>query len=453
MSTAEPVTPPQDEALLRDELLAARRALDRELQRFNPGERLSWWISNRAFRVPERAVRLLAGCGPALADFFRVANDLFARHAWIRRRLEKRFTPLYRSLNRAQPDALPRLIRPDVVCDASWTPRLVELEITVGARADTALMARQYGLDPGSGLLRAYGDVVRGLRTEGRHLALVTAPHPFFKDLPDDARAFAALLAEDGAGPVTVLTEDNLGTLRFDGRRLTVNERYAPPRVIDVIDRFIDIYEIAELQHPGMGALLDAYVAGAVTDLNTCKQFLDEKDWMSLFWAPELRREWLDGLGTDSEARLRELVPRTWILRPDTTVTLPGGEALSLRELCAAPPERRRFVVKESGTSTTSSGAQSLRILHQMAGPEVQALFDRLLGSGPEHVIQELVESPRMPFWALDPETDGVVHQPDARVKLSPFYVDGRLTDIRFVASNHKYAVNDEACVVGVVER
>ena len=64
-----------------------------------------------------------------------------------------------------------------------------------------------------------------------------------------------------------------------------------------------------------------------------------------------------------------------------------------------------------------------------------------------------LIESPRMPFTAIDPETDELKHQDDARVKLSPFYLDGKLTDIRFIASNKKYAVNDEDCVVGVINR
>ena len=437
---------------LRAELLRVRDELDHQLDRYNPGEQLSWWVSAQGFRIPARATERLAECGRPLAEFFRVANDLFYRHAWIRERLEKRFSPHYAILNRCQPDALPRLIRPDVVCAADWNPKLVELEITVGARADTALMALQYGRDRSKGLIHAYGRMVKKLRGEGRHLALVTAPHPFFQDLPDDARAFAAMLEEDGAGPITLITAENLAQLRFDGDRLTLCHRYGPPRVIDVIDRFIDIYEIAELQHPGMGALFDAYAAGAICDINTCKQFLDEKDWMSLFWEPALRPEWLAGLGAAADGVLRELIPRTWIVRPGTVVALPDGEDVPLDRLAEVAAGRRRFVVKESGTSTTASGAQSLYVLHEMNPHEVHALLARAARGGVEFVIQELIESPRVPFWAIDPATGEVVHQPDARLKLSPFFVDGELSDIRFVASNRKYAVNDGDCVVGIVD-
>ena len=77
-------------------------------------------------------------------------------------------------------------------------------------------------------------------------MAFLTAPHPFFEDLPDDATAFAALLKEQGIENITVLTQHNLAQLVFDGKNLMLMNRDAPPTPIHIIDRFIDIYEIAE---------------------------------------------------------------------------------------------------------------------------------------------------------------------------------------------------------------
>lgn len=437
----------------RQRLSSTRRALDRLLDHYNPGERLSWWVSDDSFEIPAETIGQLREVGPPLHDFFRVANLLIEKHRDIRRRLEKTFTPNYRLLNESQPHARPRLIRPDVVCDAAWTPKLVELEITVGARADTAIMAKQYGLPESNGLIRAYADMALAYERQGKTLALVTAPHPFFLDLPDDAKAFAALLREAGVRNLVVLTEDNLAGLRFDGRQLTLNERFSAARPIHVIDRFIDIYEIAELQHPGMAAILDAYLAGAIEDVNTCKQNIDEKDWMSLFWEPRYRQDWIDGLGQGNDLLLQRHIPRTWLLRPDLTVRLEDGEEIPLQRIHAIEARRRNFAIKESGTSTTASGAQSFHVLSTMDGKAIAALLEGIFASRTEYVLQELIESPRVAFTAIDPEDDRVHQQSDARVKLSPFYLDGKMTDIRFVASNRKYAVNDEACVVGVVNR
>ena len=109
------------------------------------------------------------------------------------------------------------------------------------------------------------------------------------------------------------------------------------------------------------------------------------------------------------------------------------------------------FVVKESGTSTTASGGQAFYVLSEMESEDIYELFSEIFTSRVKHVLQELVESPRISFWALDPENDELQHQTKARFKMSPFYIDGRLSDIRFVASDRSYAVNDCDCVVGVV--
>jgi len=310
-------------------------------------------------------------------------------------------------------------------------------------------MAEQYGLDPERGLIRAYADVIRRC-WPGQTVALVTASHPFFLDLPDDAMAFASLLRREGL-KVVVLTDRDLPHLRFRDRQLLLHRRDGAPIPIRVIDRFIDIYEIAELQHPGLAAILDAYLAGAVTDLNTCKQFLDEKDWMALFWEPELRQVWLDKLGAGFDGILRTMIPKTWLIGPKTRVELPSGRSVSLLSLGDLAPEERPFVAKESGTSTTASGAQSLQVLSDLSGREVHDLIRGLIDRGIPYVIQETINSPRISFTALDPDDDRMITQHGARLKLSVFYVDGRMTDIRLVASNVKLAVNDQDYVVGVI--
>jgi hypothetical protein len=437
---------------LRQQLLSTKDRLDELLDTYNQGEQLSWWVSATPFRIPGHSIALLRRAGPALTNFFRVANNLLAEHTWLRHRLEKTFTPHYRSLNSSQINAVPHLIRPDVVCDENWQPKLVELEITVGARADTAIMAKHYGLASERSLLRAYADLIKSFAADGKHVAFVTAPHPFFQDLPDDAKSFAGQLRELGASNITVLTDENLGGLRFDGDNLLLHSRNGDIQPIHVIDRFIDIYEIAELQHPGMAAIFDAYVKGKILDINTIRQNLDEKDWMSLFWDPRLRSLWREGLGEHDDRILRQMIPETWIIERGASVPLENGHQVPVEELSHLKPEFRKFVIKESGTSTTASGAQAFYVLTKMEPEEIHTLLEDIFASGVEYILQRLIESPRISFTAIDPETDQIHIQNDARLKLSPFYVNGRLTDIRFIASNKKYAVNDEACVVSIVQ-
>ena len=438
-----------DSSPRRSRLIEIKKGLDEKLSLNNPGELLSWWIAEDAFELPSRTINELRQGGEALMRFFSVANELFYEESWIQKRLEKKITPNYRLLNRAQTDALPMLPRPDVILDRDWHPKFVELEIAVGSRADTALMAEQYGLKTEKSLVRAYSNLIRK-RWPNINLALVSASHPFFLDLPDDARAFASLLRREGVN-VMVLTDENLSHLRFDGNNLVLCRRNGMPIPIQVIDRFIDIYEIAELQHPGMAALLDAYLAGAVIDLNTCKQFLDEKDWMALFWEPRLRKTWCNKLGQEYYRLLRNLIPHTWLLNSDTEIELLCGQKVSIFKISKLSPKDRQFVIKESGTSTTSSGAQSLQVLSEMNENDIHSLLRNIIGSKVPFVIQEIVDSPRITFTALDPDNDQMITQHGARLKLSVFYVNGKMTDIRLVASNVKLAVNDQDFVVGVI--
>jgi hypothetical protein len=397
-------------------------------------------------------INQLQQIGPALEAFFAAAYKIMHQHPWVLERLEKTFSPHNRLLNACRLARPPRLIRPDVVCDENWVVKLVELEITVGARADTAIMALQYGLSRQQSLLKAFAPMVRELKARGETLALLTAPHQFFEDLPDDALAFAALLREhEGLDNIVVLTQDNLSSLRFDGLKLTLNERFSPPRQIHVIDRFVDIYEIAEQQHAGISAILDAYLAGAIYDINSCCQSLDEKQWLGLFWHEDLTASWQQLLSPLHYQVLCRHLPKTWRVAPELRVRLKSGEEIAIEQLADIKKSVRSFVIKESGTSTTASGAQAFYVLSEMEREEIVELLDEIFVSGVEHVLQELIESPRIDFWALDPESDEVVHQQQARFKLSPFYVDGKLSDIRFVASNQQYAVNDGDCVVGVV--
>lgn len=440
----------REDSPLRERLLAIKRQFNEKLERDNPGEWLSWWIAEDAVELPHQVIEALERGGVALQRFFEVANQLFYREPWLRKRLEKTITPLYALLNDAQPDAVPVMPRPDVVLDHHWRPRFVELEITVCARFDTAVMHEQYGLAPERGLIKAYAEYFRS-RWPGKTLALLTAPHPLWWYIVDEAIPFAERLKREGIN-VVVLEGCDLPKLRFDGERLLLCDRDGKDKSIDVFDRFIDIYELAELQHPGMAALVDAYLAGAVESVNTCKQFMDEKDWMALFWEPQLRQAWYDGLGAEHDAVLRELIPRTWLLTPDTKVELEAGRRLPVLALADLPAAERNFLIKESGTSITSSGAQSLVILSELESDDVRQILRERMHAHASFVIQEIVASPRVSFTALNPnDDDAVVIQHGARMKFSVFYIAGKMTDIKFIASNAELAVNNRDCIEGIV--
>lgn len=436
----------------RRRLLKVKEEISRKLSRDNPEEYVDWLIAEEPFELPDHAIDKMRRAGPALKRFFEVANGLFLREPWIQRRLEKRFTPTYAWLNRAQPDALPMMPRPDVVFDRDWNPKFVELEITVCARYDTAAMAEQYGLEGENGLIHNYAEAFKH-RWPGKTLALLTAPHPLWWYIIDEAIPIAARLQREGVDALAIGGEE-LASLYFDGERLMLRQPDGTEKQIHVFDRFIDIYEIAELTHPGMAPLLDAYLAGKVESINTCKQFLDEKEWMCLFWDPKLRSTWSEELGEEHDALLREMLPRTWRVEPGAVIELSSGKQVPIEKIGSLSAEERAFVLKESGTSATSSGAQSIRVLSELDDEAAQEALASALGNhvSSPFILQEVIESPRISFTALNTrDGDKLVTQHGARMKLSVFYVDGKVTNIKFIASNGDFAVNWSDCVEGMV--
>ena len=186
--------------------------------------------------------------------------------------------------------------------------------------------------------------------------------------------------------------------------------------------------------------------------MNTCKQFLDEKQWMSLFWDQRYRSAWRDALGQEHDNLLRDMIPRTWEIHADTRIELLSEQTINLQQLADIPADERQFIIKESGTSFTSSGAQSLKILPELSATEVREVLTGIKQSNTRYVLQEIIKSPRISFTAMNPnDKDKVITQHGARMKFSVFYVDGLMTNIKFIASNAEFAVNNRDCIEGIV--
>ncbi len=419
------------------------------LDKHSPGEKLSWPVTAGPQEIPDHCLRKIEEAGPAIYDYFTAANRLMWEVDWIPPLVEKRYHPNYRRLNDAQPDALPWNPRPDIVPDRNWNPRFVELDLTVGGRSDSALMAQVFGMQDHHTTLRLYAEALQR-RSLGTPLVCLTAYHPAYADLGDDARCFTSMLRECGAN-VELINDEDLPYLSYrDGRLGCVR----PGHVFEFthFDRFIDIFEIAEVCHAGMDCLLRAYLDGIAVDVNTCKQFLDEKMWMALLWDKRLEKDWLRHMPGERFELLREVVPFTALVAEGVLLPM-DGKWVPIEQLPDIPTAERCFVTKESGTSETAAAAQSLKVLNEMDADEVEEHLDTLIHEGPVSVIQELVDSARINFNAIDPETGERMDRQNARVKMSVFYIDGALGDILFVASNKEVAVHNEDYMETIVAR
>lgn len=442
--------PTKDDPTL-EELRRVQDEIQALFDRHNPGEKLQEVVTSVTQTIPAHCLATIEQAGPALHSFFRAACRVFHDVPWVRPLVEKRYHPNYRRLNDAQPEAIPLNPRPDVVPDANWNPKFVELEITVGGRTGAALQSQVFGLPREKTSVHLYAEMLRRRGLTEKPVVLLSAFHSAWQELGHDAVCYASLLREAGAN-VEAVTDEDLPYLSYrDGRLRCLR----PGHTFEFthFDRFIDVFEIAEVCHAGMRPLLDAYLDGVAVDMNTCKQFLDEKLWMALFWDPRLAEMWRKHLPEQHHTILERILPFTTFVTPDARVRLPDGKWIPIDRLHELPSADRCFVTKESGTSETAAGAQSFVVLSEQSPAEVKQHLEMLSHVGPPSILQELIESARVDFYAIDPDTRQRIQRRDARVKMSAFYIDGQLGDLLFVASNKQYAVHNEDYLESVVAR
>lgn len=432
------------------ELRAMAERAQALLHKHSPGEKFFFPLTTGPAEIPPHCLREIETAGPSVVAFFHAANRIFKEVPWVRPLLEKRYHPNYRRLNDAQPDAIPWNPRPDIVPDENWNPKFVELEITVAGRAEGAPLNILYGTPPRCTSAHLYKEMLDRRGIADRPLALIAAYHPAYPEIGYDARCFVSVLREIGVNIEAILDED-LPYLSYRNGRLKC---LRPGHAFEFthFDRLIDIFEIAELAHAGMRPLLDAYLDGAATDVNTCKQFLDEKIWLALFWDPRLEADWRRHLPEEALTQLRRVLPFTAFLTEDTKVPL-GGKWVPAIRLADVPADERRFITKESGTSETAAAAQSFRVLREMDKKQAREHLRTIVNIGPPSILQELVESARVEFDAYDPEKGEFMHRENARVKMTAFYIDGTLGDLLFISSNKQVAVHDADYMETLVSR
>ena len=201
-------------------------------------------------------------------------------------------------------DALPRVIRPDLILTEGGFA-LTELDSVPGGIGITAWLSRLYA-DAGFPVLGGRDGMVAGfssvLADDGAIL--------LSEESADYRREMQWLAREAGGGP----TGESAGEYMPDGRALY---------------RFFEWFDWESI--PMARTLAEASVDGlALTP--PCKPHLEDKLWLALLWTPALKPVWEKALRGSHLTRVREIVPKSWVVDPaplPPQAALPGLEVNS----------------------------------------------------------------------------------------------------------------------------
>lgn len=407
----------------------------------------TWRLSPEAWPLTSEQIAELREIGAACLDYHRALETLYTRSVAGKNLLRNK--PLLAPwvaeyLDRGKPDALiahardpknrgalPAVLRPDLLLtDSGWA--LTELDSVPGGIGLTAFLNRLYAvgtestevLGAADAMINGFYASVSALRADIRNplIAIVVS------DEAATYRPEMAWLAEQlqvRGHRVFCLDPDEIFPL---GSALCFDVEGNPEK-IDIIYRFFELWDLERI--PTAHYFFEAWEAGEVAITPPMRAFQEEKLGLALFHHHLLQDFWAEQLGAKSLARLRALIPASWVvdpapLPPGATLVGPqaGGRALAdWRGLAEASKKERDLILKISGFHETAWGARSVAYGADCSREEWQGAVELAIEDAPQNLhILQTYRKPRRAWHPLYPEAGGEAAPESGRLRLCPYY-------------------------------
>jgi hypothetical protein len=372
-----------------------------------------WLLSPEPFVIDEKSRTDLERLGHQLFVFQRACNQLYQQSVkgkqppWVARYLDfgKPDELIEFARRKEFRDALPRVIRPDLILtEEGWT--IAEIDSVPGGIGLTAWLNQTYS---------ALGsEVIGGAEGMLDGFAIVL---PTGGDI---------VISEESATyrPEMEWIVRQL-KLRFPERSWKVKaaENYQPQSGRDVY-RFFELFDLPNL--PGIDSLMEAAGRAELTITPPIKPFLEEKMWFALFWLQPLHDFWRRELGDKYFRTLQRIIPYTWILDPTPLpqhAVIPRLEIQDWREAARFSQKERDLLLKVSGFSPLGWGSRGVALGADLPHAEwQQRIADALLRFEQEPTIMQRFHKGQLfdhPYW--DGETEELKTM-RGRVRLCPYY-------------------------------
>ena len=158
------------------------------------------------------------------------------------------------------------------------------------------------------------------------------------------------------------------------------------------------------------------------TFLPTLTPQFEEKAILSFIWDSRFVDFFKSKLGEADFKHLRRIIPPTWILGQEANFDLgmPRGitNSLSIADL---EKGKRKFVLKQSGFSNSSSWAEGVAFLHKLSHKGAREKLEAASkDSSHMYILQDFKEGKHQKMEYT--ETDGTIKKMDAKIRITPYY-------------------------------
>ena len=314
---------------------------------------MEWKISPTPFPLGKTLAKEIESLGRVLLQFYRATNLLYRKSVegkqpeWVARWLDlgkpADLIVLQRSV--AFKNDVPRVIRPDILLTENGFS-ITELDSVPGGIGLTAWLNKTYSAinyQPSTiNLLGGADGMIRG-----------------FESIFGDANQVHIVVSEEAATyrPEMAWIADQLGNSKFKIQ----NSKFEDFAEGDSVYRFFELFDLTNV--PNAKKIFELAAEKKIRLTPPLKPMFEEKMLFALLWNRNLQNFWRQELGEGFLARLKKVIPYTWLMDPTSLpphAAIPELNLTDWSQLKSMSQKERDLILKISGFSENAWGARGV---------------------------------------------------------------------------------------------
>ena len=414
-----------------DEIFKRARYIRDSLPRSGLFAGMEWKVSPAPFPLGENLAKEIESLGRVLLQFYRAVNLLYRKSAegkqpeWVARWLDlgkpRELIEMQRSV--AFKNDVPRVIRPDILLTENGFS-ITELDSVPGGIGLTAWLGKTY-------FQISEGRVTRGPSLEGdsRNSSLrgdllggADGMLRGFESIFGGANQVHIIVSEEAATyrPEMEWMADQLGNSKFKIQ----NSKFEGFAQGDAVYRFFELFDLANVANSKQ--IFELANEKKIRLTPPPKPIFEEKMLFALLWNRNLQNFWRQELGEGFLARLKKVIPYTWLMDPTPLPpqgAIPGLELTDWSQLKALSQKERDLILKVSGFSENAWGARGVFLGSDLSSADWSAAVDAALANfeTSPSVLQHFHKPSQVEAGWLDFAKNEVVPM-KGRARLCPYY-------------------------------
>ena len=333
---------------------------------------MAWKVSPAPFPLGENLAAEIESLGRVLLQFYRAVNLLYRKSAegkqpeWVARWLDLGKPRGLIELQRAAAfkNDVPRVIRPDILLTENGFA-ITELDSVPGGIGLTGWLAKTYSASsiqhPASKIIGGADGMVRG-----------------FESLFGDAKQVHLVVSEE-AKTYRPEMEWLAGQMKNSEVRIQ-NSEFTDFHDGDSVYRFFELFDL-----PNVASAKKIFELAAEKKIRLTpppKPVFEEKMLFALLWNRNLQSFWRQELGEGFLARLKRVIPYTWLVDPAPLpphAAIPELNLTDWSQLKSLSQKERDLILKVSGFSENAWGARGVFLGSDLSQADWSAAVDAAL--------------------------------------------------------------------------